>query len=254
MKIVIAEIVSLTVSFLLAQTYSGIKTAAIALIPAVFGIILTERKGGKGIAVSTSAGYIVFWLASLQLTYESDITAMWVFIYALIIIAGLFWDNKDTVTIEERVPSYQRRHDPSAKDRINVLFLDYDGVINLITPDHRFIQFDRACIDNVSKLCRQFDLKIVVSSSWRYDDDYDQLLYSHGLGSDVEVIGCTDSLGSREREIMDYLDRNPQIDRFIILDDLPMNELRNYQVLTRMHEGFSERRYNEAAGILNRQQ
>ena len=58
----------------------------------------------------------------------------------------------------------------------NVLFLDYDGVINLDPNNYGKKCFDRDCIENVNRLCKKFNLKIVVISSWKKYENYEGLL------------------------------------------------------------------------------
>jgi hypothetical protein len=58
-----------------------------------------------------------------------------------------------------------------------VIFLDVDGVLNgerviLSSPDNRgFSHLDPISIGLVRQLCRTFEAKIVVSSTWRLDRD-----------------------------------------------------------------------------------
>ena len=85
----------------------------------------------------------------------------------------------------------------------NLLFLDFDGVINI--PIFNFSLFtnkeledlynkanpDR--IKNLNKLCKMFNLNIVISSSWRisgleYCIDY---LLKSGLDPSINIVGMT---------------------------------------------------------------
>lgn len=70
---------------------------------------------------------------------------------------------------------------------MNVVFLDYDGVVN--TPmwnadgtrcsfgfpqDNKVNNFQ--CVQWVSEFCQKFNYSIVVSSTWRLDDNYKECL------------------------------------------------------------------------------
>lgn len=148
------------------------------------------------------------------------------------------------------------RKDQSQDQLVNILFLDYDGVVALDFDIEAFRSvFDRRCLENVNRLCREFDLKIVVSSSWRNESDYQDMLRDNGLGPDIEILGKTPELYiGREKEILAYLKEHINIDRFIILDDTPLTELKAYHVQTSFSEGgFNDEKYEEARRLLKRQ-
>jgi hypothetical protein len=117
---------------------------------------------------------------------------------------------------------------------MNVVFLDYDGVVN--TPmwneegtkcRYNFPEDDKVnnfqCVQWVSEFCEKFGYDIVVSSSWRMDDNYIECLENGGLRSDVKVIGKTPvhrhDYVSRGGEIQEYLSAHPEIQFFLIFDD-----------------------------------
>lgn len=149
----------------------------------------------------------------------------------------------------------RKQRDPDLNGmEYDVLFLDYDGVLNIIYPGG-YERFSKPLVANVSKLCKEFDLKIVVISSWKISPDYANYLYEAGLDPEVKVFGKTDDLpGSREGEIKKYLQDHIYINRFIILDDGLFDELRPYQIRTTMAEGFNDAKYKEAVKLLERQE
>ena len=117
---------------------------------------------------------------------------------------------------------------------INVLFLDYDGVVNNIVWDDegKCATYgwprdgkvnDFQAVQWVAKLCSQYNFKIVVSSSWRRHDNYIECLYNGGLPKSIEVIGRTEDKATRGLEIIDWLTnvnrKNYIVKDFIILDD-----------------------------------
>lgn len=125
---------------------------------------------------------------------------------------------------------------------MKLIFLDYDGVVNNLIfhkidgePDFYFkpleetAELDRQVNDFqavawLNKICREFDCKIVVTSTWRGRDDYKECLYRAGFKG--EIIDRTPRLGGeRGGEIYVWLNRKENqdivkdIDDFIILDD-----------------------------------
>ncbi|MBQ1827234.1 MAG: hypothetical protein II126_04605 [Erysipelotrichaceae bacterium] len=148
----------------------------------------------------------------------------------------------------------KRSENSDEHEVVNVLFLDFDGVINIPLKPGRPLGFDRECMENICRLCHRFDLKIVVISSWKRGSSYRQILYDQGLDGDIEVIGKTDDLpGPREKEVMKYLTDNVFIDKFIIIDDGFFNELSPYQIKTSFANGFDLSRYREAEKLLEKQ-
>lgn len=131
---------------------------------------------------------------------------------------------------------------------MRVIFLDIDGVVNTFQlykepptdipkNELKFIEgyYVDICssgqgrVSNIQavtildKLCHEFDLKIVLSSTWRlghYDKTIEALRKS-GLSEDIEIIGKTERLSSGHRgaEISKYLTEHPEIKDYIILDD-----------------------------------
>ena len=117
---------------------------------------------------------------------------------------------------------------------MNVVFLDYDGVVN--TPmwdvygkrctynfpeDNSVNNFQ--CVQWVSEFCQKYGYSIVVTSTWRTDDNYIDCLKNGGLRDGVEVLGKTpvhrNDYGSRGSEIHEYLAEHPEISHFLIFDD-----------------------------------
>lgn len=118
-----------------------------------------------------------------------------------------------------------------SKNKINVLFLDYDGVVNNIVWDDEGKRAtygwpsdnkvnDFQAVQWVAKLCSEYNFKIVVSSSWRRRNNYIDCLYNGGLPKSIEVIGRTGNKLTRSHEIVDWLITTEyDVQNFIILDD-----------------------------------
>lgn len=126
---------------------------------------------------------------------------------------------------------------------MNVLFLDYDGVVNtpiwgeggVEDPEARarFYFPDDGKVNNfqavqwVANFCLKYNYKIVVSSTWREEKSYAEYLYAGGLPRSVEVLGrtplfheCQRTDSRRGAQIQQYLrEHKGEVDRFIIVDD-----------------------------------
>ena len=129
----------------------------------------------------------------------------------------------------------------------NILFLDFDGVINISINNYKEKKFSKNCVNNVNRLCKKYNFKIVVISSWKEYVGYKEMLYDAGLSESIPVVGKTDRLeSSRETEIMKYLLDHPNIAKFLILDDGYFYELSKYQIKTDISKGFNEGKFREA--------
>lgn len=100
---------------------------------------------------------------------------------------------------------------------MNIVFTDIDGVLNTTSRT----QWNKTSIELYNKLCQEFDLKPVISSTWRLNHTKEQLqkiFYEQGVN--VEIYDYTDSFPGegRGREIEDWIFNNSH-KKFIILDD-----------------------------------
>ena len=137
-----------------------------------------------------------------------------------------------------------------------LLFLDFDGVVNVPYPagseEYRRALagelddfFRPEMVQKVSALCLDYGLSIVITSSWRYEGMEYCLdhLYRAGLDRAVPVEGMTDTedpLFRREGEISRYLKRAGDVGAFLILDDIPMDCFKGYEVCTDFEVGYDE--------------
>lgn len=133
----------------------------------------------------------------------------------------------------------------------NIVFLDFDGVLNLDINNYTGNFKAKEPMKNLNKFCIENNFKIVVISSWRKSLNYKELLYESGLNENIEILGATENLEKdRESEIIDYLERNTNVYKFIILDDGRFNELSKYQVRTVFEKGFDNKKYEEAVKLI----
>lgn len=156
------------------------------------------------------------------------------------------------------------------------LFLDIDGV--LVTTRYwkyarenglphsdpfNYHIFDPVCVENFHKLIDNFDIEIVLSSTWRFlgIDSFRNIWNRRNMRG--HIVGCTPSYVKdsndkiivesdiRGIEIQKYIDDN-SIERYIILDDdkdmLP-NQM-PFFVKTEFEWGFTEDEYKKAKSII----
>ena len=136
---------------------------------------------------------------------------------------------------------------------MNIIFTDIDGVLNTVNRT----QWNKTSIELYNKLCHEFDLKPVISSTWRLNHTKDQLqkiFYEQGVN--VEIYDFTDSFPDegRGREIEEWIFNN-SYSKFIILDDSVRDILAwglPNVVRCRGWIGFSEEEYNLAREILSK--
>jgi HAD domain in Swiss Army Knife RNA repair proteins len=107
---------------------------------------------------------------------------------------------------------------------MEVLFLDVDGVLNNFHQRNFGEAFSPPSCDALNSILDRLpDLKIVISSSWRmWGLDYMQkLLAKNGVRDAAsKVIDLTgQEHGIRGYQIQCWLDRNPNVTKFAILDD-----------------------------------
>lgn len=116
-----------------------------------------------------------------------------------------------------------------------ILFLDIDGVLNDHHPmSNNYCSIKRECAENFNKiLSHHMDLKIVISSAWRYlivkgsmtIKGFEQMMLTHGLECHNRFIGYTEAdteqVQRREDQILNYVKDN-NIKNYVVLDDLPL--------------------------------
>ena len=114
----------------------------------------------------------------------------------------------------------------------NVVFLDYDGVVNTLMwneegtktgynfPSDEKVNNFQAC-QWVSQFCEKKDYVIVVTSTWRKNNKYELCLRQGGLRDDVIVYDVTPILEDKSRadEIIQWLKEHPWVENYVIFDD-----------------------------------
>lgn len=111
---------------------------------------------------------------------------------------------------------------------MKVIFLDVDGVLNTFKLIRKFgMDFiDDICVALVARIVRETGAKIVLSSTWRIEEDARNLVVQALKNHNLEIHDCTPVLQPkdcenwvrRSEEIQAWLDKNP-VDKFAIVDD-----------------------------------
>lgn len=144
---------------------------------------------------------------------------------------------------------------------MKIIFLDYDGVVNTIwfqdvngEPNFNFGKLAQVnntqAIAWLNKLYRDFEYSIVVSSTWRFNPNYQKFLYKAGLNKNIKILGKTPNLQTiRGIEIKEWLNDNKNnynIEDFIILDDdADMDDLMDHLIQTNTYRGFGFEEYQK---------
>lgn len=152
---------------------------------------------------------------------------------------------------------------------MKVIFLDIDGVLNHYYwyREHRYKSnvsyplddFDPKSVSYLNNITDITGAKIIVSSSWRFNNDIINILRKAGITG--EIIGCTPDLyniyGSlcRGKEIDAILNKRPDIERYVILDDdtdMEEHQLPYFIKTNANGSGLNKTVMNKAIKILNR--
>ena len=154
------------------------------------------------------------------------------------------------------------------EDSVIYMFLDFDGVINIFllegTPEYELAvskdEFDfanRDCVKRLNQLCHDYpQIKVVVSSSWRYAGlaYCQEYLERAGMDPSIRLHDMTDAVTNlpREEHIVDYLFSHEDFRGLIIFDDMKMKNLNEYLVQTDCLIGWNEERDAYARKILDK--
>ena len=152
---------------------------------------------------------------------------------------------------------------------MNIIFLDVDGVLNNIKDAEELYEktrkpvigyewpFSECSLNVLKKIVDETDAKIVVTSSWRLENQGRNVLLSELKKYDLQekVIGWTPKLKAfrREEEIIAYLNSNNYENlNFIILDDEVSwyKDLEKYVIKTDPYSGLNEEHLEKSINLL----
>ena len=138
-----------------------------------------------------------------------------------------------------------------------VIFLDIDGVLNdgftILGTGKDFPTRDH--LDCLKQIVDGTGAEIVLSSSWRFYAQYRNDVKNALRNVDLKFIDYTKELPKgRDAEIREWLLRHPEVDKYLILDDLNefSDELKEHQVLTAFATGLLPEHVQKAIDILNK--
>ncbi len=138
---------------------------------------------------------------------------------------------------------------------MKLLFLDIDGVL---TSDKTQVNtallypFSPTCVEILNTILRTYQVKIVLTSSWRtvFDaEKQNQIFKENGV---IQMpYGQTKDLGydKRAEEIKAYL-KNRKVNRFVILDDMKIEGFDNHFVRTNPSIGLTQNDLEKVNTIL----
>ncbi len=140
---------------------------------------------------------------------------------------------------------------------MKVVFLDFDGVLNASTsPD---FCIERVFVERLNRIIAKTGAHVVLSTTWRIAEPAgycERCLAECGfIGT---VLGSTPSIYipglasvPRGREIQAWLDRNPTVEAFVILDDdSDMEHLLPRLVRTAFKDGLQDHEVEKAVALL----
>jgi hypothetical protein len=104
---------------------------------------------------------------------------------------------------------------------MRVIFTDIDGVLN----PHWKSEWSKSSITIYNQLCEEYDLKPVISSTWRENHTMHQLqeIFTK-QGIEAQIYDYTPIISGADRgeEIKEWLSENP-VDDWVIIDDITRN-------------------------------
>ena len=154
---------------------------------------------------------------------------------------------------------------------MNVIFLDIDGVLNNDKTNAKtpmgYTGINNRLLKLFSKLVKETNAKIVLSTSWKteWDKDYRKRTEDgHYLNKKFKQLDLfiwdkidESTTGSfyRGAAILLYLEKHPNITNYIILDDFEFDfekypEIMNHFVQTKTSIGFTEEDYKKALNLM----
>ena len=149
-----------------------------------------------------------------------------------------------------------------------VIFLDIDGVLNhkqffekkkellyesYIKLPFPFDSFDVNIIHNLNKFWEKYtDVKLVISSSWRWDSDLDKILKQVGLRKKVDNITPTIISNHRGEEIDIFLEKY-KVKNYVIIDDVDdmLEHQKEHLILCDDNVGLTQENLEKVIEILN---
>lgn len=106
-------------------------------------------------------------------------------------------------------------------EKINVLFLDVDGVVNSSKTAQMadsFFGIDPYLAFLIGNMVDDLDLKVVLSSSWRNSEEGVRII-KEKVCAIMDVTPNIRGASIRGDEIKLWLDKHPEVEKYAIIDD-----------------------------------
>lgn len=135
---------------------------------------------------------------------------------------------------------------------MRIIFTDIDGVLN----PHWKTKWSKNAISIYNKMCKDFDLKPVITSTWRINHTKEQLQKIFiEQGIDVEIYDYTPLIDQADRgvEINAWLSNN-EVDNFVIIDDKTSDIERHIGNVVKVRSwiGLTQEEYDEVMMVLEK--
>jgi hypothetical protein len=135
---------------------------------------------------------------------------------------------------------------------MKVLMLDIDGVLFVFNT----YSFSPSACKNLNEILnKEPELKIVISSSWRHLglDQVRKTLAANGIDSSRVVDITGDEDGERGIQVQAWLDRNPGVTNFVVIDDeQDFSNMMAHLVHTNSYVGITSADVTKALDILKK--
>jgi HAD domain in Swiss Army Knife RNA repair proteins len=141
---------------------------------------------------------------------------------------------------------------------MKVLFLDIDGVLNRIGTRNRtstrwngFIGMEPELVARCNRLVEETGAQVVLSSVWRLHDSWRETMKANGLT--FEFLDRTPKHEERFRghEVALWLTKQPEVERYAIVDDDNDFYISQPLVQTSYHDGLTEQMARRIAALLH---
>lgn len=102
--------------------------------------------------------------------------------------------------------------------------LDIDGVICL-----NHLEFDTVCLSNLKYICEKTGAVCVLSSDWRIVPSDRKRVEQALSGLGISLYGATEyttAIEPRWKEIKEWLERHPEVNKYVIIDDASGAEIK----------------------------
>ena len=166
-----------------------------------------------------------------------------------------------------RLNQYTKTQQKDYDGSYGVLFLDIDGVI---CTNRAYVgsgqdqlksilrTWDPISIQLVDRIAMDYNLSVVISSTWRQHYDVPLILLTHGFKASFHKNDITpNDARTRGCQIYDWLSANRDVKNFVIFDDdttgIEQTNLHPFQTVTSDTDGVLYSHYKKAQRILDAQ-